>query len=194
MKLFIILFPLNHIFLSIERGSFSERWLFLSGPRSHSLPPDLDTLTIIIRFWFWSPSVYVIWTSLILLETQVSWSKIFNMNRKVKLSKKKKKTCRENQMDNPGWVQLYPFPVVSVSLWLSKLILMFASDLKKTMLDMCNFSTFNFSMVPLPAFLFGNVFDLFPIFFSWRTFVGLRITFLTYSKPSVWVYFHFRPS
>ena len=47
---------------------------------------------------------------------------------------------------------------------------MFASDLK-TMLDMCNFSTFNFSVVPLPAFLFGNVFDLFPIFFSWRTFV-----------------------
>lgn len=92
------------------------------------------------------------------------------MNRKVKLSKKKKNLQRESD----GQSRLST--VLILSQWfqcpsgLSKLILMFASDLK-TMLDMCNFSTFNFSMVPLPAFLFGNVFDLFPIFFSWRTFV-----------------------
>ena len=153
-KLFIILFPTKSHLSKYWEGSFSERWLFqVQG--AILLPPNLDTWTIIIRFCFWSPSIYVIWTSLILLETQVSLNKIFNMNRKVKLSKRRKRSCGDNQMNDSGWVQSFD----SFSQWfqcpsgLSKLILMFASDLK-TVLDMCNFSTFNFSMVPLPAFFF----------------------------------------
>lgn len=120
MKLFITLFPTKSHLSKYWEGSFSERWLFqVQG--AILLPLDLDTLTIIIRFWFWSPSIYVIWTSLILLETQVSLNKIFNMTRKVKLSVKINEPVETIRWTIQAVYSFDSFPVISVSLWIIKI-------------------------------------------------------------------------